>query len=49
MQRRFGGGGIPQMDRWPAWRTVAGKDLVATRDAASPLDNNYDGRNYITE
>ncbi|KAJ8607482.1 hypothetical protein CTAYLR_009432 [Chrysophaeum taylorii] len=48
MHLRFAG--TPKPPRaWPPWRLVAGAALVEQREATSPADNNYDGRNYITE
>lgn len=44
----FGSSAEPFSIRRP-WRDVASPDLIARRDAASPDENNYDGRNYITE
>lgn len=34
---------------WPPWRTVAGDAVVKKRQNTKVSDNNYDGRNYITE
>lgn len=33
----------------PRWRDVATEDVVRKRDSTRPSENNYDGRNYITE
>ena len=36
-------------DRYPDWRTVANDETIKRREGTKPADNNYDGRNYITE
>lgn len=33
----------------PPWRSIATPALIQKREAISPIENNYDGRNYITE
>mmetsp|Transcript_10772 Transcript_10772/g.35701 ORF Transcript_10772/g.35701 Transcript_10772/m.35701 type:complete len:547 (-) Transcript_10772:1026-2666(-) len=42
----------PQKTRrapFPPWRSVASPETIAKREATTPTDNNYDGRNFITE
>jgi len=34
---------------FPDWRTVASKTDIREKESTRPEDNNYDGRNYITE
>ena len=34
---------------FPHWREVASAGLVEERERTAPRENNYDGRNYITE
>lgn len=36
-------------DLWPAWRSVSSQTNIAKKEEIKPEDNNYDGRNYITE
>ena len=42
-------GGDEPYSIYRPWREVASQELIEKRDRVSPLDNNYDGRNYITE
>ncbi len=35
--------------KWAPWRTLAAKDYIKKTEDVSPNDNNYDGRNFITE
>jgi hypothetical protein len=42
-------GGDEPYSIYRPWREVASQELIEKRDRISPLENNYDGRNYITE
>jgi hypothetical protein len=42
-------GGDEPYSIYRPWREVASQELIEKRDAISPEENNYDGRNYITE
>jgi len=35
--------------RWLPWREVATSEEIRKKEARKPTDNNYDGRNYISE
>lgn len=34
---------------WKPWRSVANRAMVEKKEKTNPADNNYDGRNFITE
>lgn len=36
-------------NRWRPWREAASAEIVKKKDAMRPTENNYDGRNHITE
>jgi hypothetical protein len=36
-------------DLWPPWRRVSSQKNIDEKEKVRPEDNNYDGRNYITE
>lgn len=49
LHRRFKGGRDKPPSMWRPWRGLASPALIDRRDKTNPVDNNYDGRNYITE
>ncbi len=36
-------------NKWKPWRKIAKKAQIKSASKIKPEDNNYDGRNYITE
>ena len=36
-------------DKWSDWRELASREQREKRERTKSTDNNYDGRNYITE
>lgn len=48
LHRRFTGQGKSD-SAWPPWRSVATKAVIDKRQGIHVTENNYDGRNYITE
>lgn len=48
MRNRYTGKPKPA-DLWPPWRSVSSQENIDKKEKIRPEDNNYDGRNYITE
>ena len=49
LHRKFKGGRDKPPSMWRPWRNIAAPALLEKRATIDPLQNNYDGRNYITE
>jgi len=49
LHRRFKGGRDKPPSMWRPWRGLASPALIERREKTDPAENNYDGRNYITE